>query len=102
MTRLLEPARDHEVRETDGLLLAAALTRMGIQPRTSTRRAGSWVISGAPIDAGDGWQDWRAEHAHNPDDKVRIRVFLAPAGAPQSTREALHRRVNVNSGSCRA
>jgi serine/threonine protein kinase len=98
MTRLLEPARDHEVRETDGLLLAAALTRMGIQPRTSTRRAGSWVISGAPIDAGDGWQDWPAEHAHNSDDKVRIRVFLAPAGAPQSTREALRRRVKREFG----
>lgn len=98
MTRLLEPPREHEVRDTDGLLLAAALTRMGIAPRASTREAGSWTIKGAPVDEGSGWQDWRAEHRHNPDDTVRIRVFTSPAGAPQSAREALRRRVKREFG----
>lgn len=92
MDRLLEPAGSRPVRDVDGKLLAVALSRLGIVRRT-TREAGSWLINGSPVEEGEGWQDWPAEHRHNADDLVRIRVFPSPANSPQSARTAIRRRV---------
>jgi len=52
------------------------------------------LINGSPLDEGEGWQDWPAEHRHNADDIVRIRVFTTPSNSPQSVRTAIQRRVN--------
>jgi len=91
--RLTGPAGPHTVADADGRRLAAVLKGMGVIPRRPTREAGSWLINGAPLDEGEGWQDWPAEHRFDPDDEVRIRVFLTPAGAAPSARDAIRRRV---------
>ncbi len=91
--RLTEPPQGEPVSEINSRKLTALLRGLGVIPRRPTRAAGSWLINGAPLEEGEGWQDWPAEHRVDPDREVRIRVFLTPAGSPQSGRDAIRRRV---------
>jgi serine/threonine protein kinase len=90
--RLLEPPTEsRRVDETMGLIIANALTRLGIA-RKSERRAGSWTISGEPLAVGADWQQFGATNKIS-GEHVIARVVSLRAGTPVQTRAAAYRRV---------
>lgn len=92
--RLLEPDRRRRDRplltEADFLKVVEAA---GFAVRRE-REVGSWRITGAPMDEGEGWQDWPAEHRVARTDRARIRFFLVPEGSSAAQTEGRRNLVN--------
>lgn len=66
-------------------ILVKLLERIGLVQRRE-REAGSWVLEGAAIAEGDGWQDWLATHKVSQTERRRIRFQTLPAGASAQER----------------
>ncbi|WP_322753651.1 BREX system serine/threonine kinase PglW [Frankia sp. Cas3] len=91
--RLLEPPDvRHPIPTRRDEIIARLLEITGIvyTPRRQ-REVGSWIIDGAPVEEGDGWQDWPAFHRIAATDRARIRVSLVPDGAQASRRADMRR-----------
>lgn len=71
-------------------LLVDLLERVGLVQRREVE-AGSWVLDGAAIAEGDGWQDFLATHRVTPQEQRRIRFSIVPPGAPASERQRIRR-----------
>lgn len=80
---LSQPSRpNQQIREQ---LLVALMERIGLVQRRE-REAGSWVIEGAPIAEGEGWQDWLANHRVAQEERGRIRFQVTADGVADSER----------------
>lgn len=90
--RLTEPPDRRVIAERDGQRLAGVMDRITGR-RTPLRPAGSWQIEAGSLADGDGWQDWPAIHAIDPDRRARIRLFAAPPGSPTGVLDTVRRRV---------
>lgn len=83
---LLQPAgRNEPITASREQVLVALMARIGLV-RRKERDAGSWVLEGAPIAEGDGWQDWLATHRVSAAERVRIRFQTVASGASDAAR----------------
>ncbi|GAA4837470.1 BREX system serine/threonine kinase PglW [Garicola koreensis] len=92
--RLLEP--DRRRHDRPGLTEDAFLEVVeaaGFAVRRE-REVGSWRIIGAPLNEGDGWQDWPAEHRVAREQRARIRFFLVADGSSAAQVEARRQLVS--------
>lgn len=95
--RLLEPPdprRPIPPRRDETIARLLEITGIVYTPRRQ-RELGSWILDGAPVEEGPGWQDWPAFHRIAATDRARIRVSVISDGAQASRRADLRRRADA-------
>lgn len=95
--RLLEPPDPYQPKADPNKprrdeIITQFLKYSGIvyMPRRQ-REVGSWIIDGAPVAEGEGWQDWPAFHRVAATDRARIRVAVVPEGSQARKRADVRR-----------